>query len=393
MGSLSLSQRVIALCFAIAVLEGFDIQALGVAAPAIAPAFSLSPAQVGWLFAISNIGIVLGAFSGGRAADVWGRRLILMISVLTFSVGTLGVGVSQGYAAFFLARFLSGVGFGAALPNMMAMVVEVSEPTHRSRAAASVFCGMPLGGGSVALLTQVLPPSSGWRALFLIGGLLPLGLTWAVHRGLPETRHGRHGQHCDTLPVRAALFGDGRWGRTLLLWLTFLPTLLSLYLLLNWLPILVTQKGFAKAVAPQASLVFNYASVVGSVLVGALVDRFGTRWVIAPCYAALAAALFGLAGTSEFSAILVLVGLVGFTLMGANYALFGVAAAQYPLAGRGTGSGAAIGVGRVGSIVGPLLAGLLLGGGMSANGVITVLIPGAVLAGLAVLCLRSQPAE
>ncbi len=392
MGSPSLSGRVIALCFAIAVLEGFDIQALGVAAPSIAPAFALSPGQVGWLFAISNIGIVLGAFSGGRAADVWGRRLILMLSVFTFSIGTLWVGVSQGYVAFFVARFLSGVGFGAALPNMMAMVVEVSEPTRRSRAAASVFCGMPLGGGSVALLTQVLPPNSGWRALFLIGGLLPLGLAWAVHRGLPETRQGR-GQRADTLPVWTALFGEGRWGRTLLLWLTFLPTLLSLYLLLNWLPILVTQKGFAKAVAPQASLVFNYASVVGAVLVGTLVDRFGTRWVIAPCYAALAAALYGLAGTSEFSAILVLVGLVGFTLMGANYALFGVAAAQYPLAGRGTGSGAAIGVGRVGSIVGPLLAGLLLGGGMSANGVITVLIPGAVLAGLAVLCLRSQPTD
>jgi AAHS family 3-hydroxyphenylpropionic acid transporter len=384
--------RVVALCFIVAVLEGFDIQALGIAAPSIVPAFSLSSLQIGWLFAISNLGIVTGALTGGRAGDVWGRRAVLTLSVVTFAVGTVAVGLSQGYAAFFIARLLSGLGFGAALPNMMALAVEVSPPERRARSASAIFCGMPLGGGSVALLSQLLPPGSGWRALFLVGGVLPLVLASIMHRFLPETRGGV-GHRADTLPVGEALFSDGRVSRTLLLWTIFLPTLLILYLLLNWLPILVTEKGFPKAIAPQASLVFNYASVVGALVMGALVDRVGPRLIVVPAYAVLASALSLLSVVNSFLSVLVCVSIIGFTLMGANYALYGVAASQYPKAGRGTGSGAAIGVGRLGSVVGPLLAGVLLSRGFVANDVIASLIPGAVLAGLAMLLLKNQSSD
>jgi MFS transporter, AAHS family, 3-hydroxyphenylpropionic acid transporter len=392
MNAATVSSRVVAICFLVAVLEGFDIQALGVAGPAIGPAFGLTPGMMGWLFSISNIGIVIGSFVGGRGADIWGRRRVLMMSVLAFAMGTLGVSIADGYAGFFIARLLSGLGFGAALPNMMALSVEASPAARRARSAATIFCGMPLGGGSVAFLSQVLPVGSTWRTLFVIGGLLPVLIAVLIQRYLPETAAVERAK-VEALPFRVALFADGRAVRTILLWLTFLPTLLILYLLLNWLPLLVTQKGFAKSVAPMASLVFNYASVVGALAIGPWVDRLGTRWIVTPCFLLLAVALYALSASTGYLTILTLIGAVGFTLMGANYSLYGVAALQYPQRGRGTGSGVAIGVGRFGSVLGPLMAGQLLGSGSGANAVIGWLIPGALLAAVAVFFLRSQPSD
>jgi AAHS family 3-hydroxyphenylpropionic acid transporter len=251
---------------------------------------------------------------------------------------------------------------------------------------------MPLGGALVALLSQVLPAGSSWRILFLVGGLLPLALAFVLHRVLPETRGGASAQ-VSAMPVREALFGGQRTSPTLLLWVTFLPTLLSLYLLLNWLPMLMVQKGFSKAVAPLAVLVFNSPSVVGTLIIGTLVDRFGARRIIVPSFLLLAITLYVLSSASGFATVLLLLGITGFLLLSANYALYGIAAQQYPLAGRGTGSGAAVAVGRLGSILGPLLAGVLLSGGTDADGVIARLIPGALIAALAVLLLRRPPAD
>ena len=328
-----LTARVVMACFCVTVLEGFDIQALGVAAPAIAPVFGLTPLKMGWLFSISNIGILVGAVGGGRAGDIWGRRRILTLAVLTFALGTLGVALADGYAAFFLARLLSGVGFGAALPNISALAVEVSAPQQRARTAAGMFCGMPLGGALVALLSQALPIGSSWRVLFLVGGVLPLLLVYVLHRVLPETR-GKAVATAPAMPVREALFGGNRMATTLLLWVTFLPTLLSLYLLLNWLPMLMVQKGFSKALAPMAVLVFNSPSVIGTLIIGSLVDRYGARRIIVPSFLLLAVTLTLLSMASGFSTVLLLLGVAGFLLLSANYALYGIAAQQYPLAGQ-----------------------------------------------------------
>jgi MFS transporter, AAHS family, 3-hydroxyphenylpropionic acid transporter len=180
----------------------------------------------------------------------------------------------------------------------------------------------------------------------------------------------------------------------LLLWLAFLPTLLILYLILNWLPTLVVANGLDRAVAPQASLAFNFASVVGALFFGRLVDRVDVRWPMTIAYVGLIIALVALSRSSGLTMTLVLSGAAGFFLLGANYALYGVAATYYPLAVRGTGSGASVAVGRIGSIFGPLLAGVLLGGGMSASGVVQYMVPVAALAGAAVFglsfCRRPQ---
>jgi AAHS family 3-hydroxyphenylpropionic acid transporter len=187
--------------------------------------------------------------------------------------------------------------------------------------------------------------------------------------------------------IISALFAEGRMAPTLLLWLTFFPTLLILYLILNWLPTLVTANGLERAVAPQASLAFNFASVAGALLLGRLVDQVGARWPLVLAYAALLGALVALSRATQLETVLLWSAASGFALMGANYSLYGVAASYYAQNIRGTGSGASVAVGRIGSVVGPMLGGALLAAGATATNVMQYMAPVAALAGAAVFAL------
>lgn len=437
----------VALCFSVAVLEGFDIQAMGVAAPKLGPELGLPPPILGQALSASNIGLVLGAALGGWLADILGRKAVLIASVLLFGLFTLGTMVAPGYEILFAVRFGAGLGFGAALPNIMAMAAEVAPKEKRGSTAAMMFCGMPVGGGTVALISW-LTPSHDWRTLFLIGGLTPLILAPALFFLLRDSRSeaAKAEAAADRQPIplwqwpaalalfavsyfaftalaaqpgaksiagvapwlallatvvlsyvfvhRRALFGDGRATPSVLLWIVFFPTLLILYLILNWLPTLVVAKGFPTE-ASQASVWFNFGSVAGALILGRLVDRFGVRWPLFLAYIGLVAALVALASATTLAPIMVLSGAVGFCLLGANYALYGAAASYYPESMRGRGSGAAVAWGRLGAVAGPLAGGYLLAAGQNAGAVVSSMIPFAVIAGvgLLVLSFAAKPAH
>ena len=376
----------VALCSCVAVAEGFDIQAIGVAAPRLAPELGLSPELLGWVFAIGNIGLVVGASGGGWLADRIGRKPVFIAAVLLFGVFTAATAVCATFATLFAVRFLAGVNLGAAFPIMMAVATEVSVPEKRTQTATTMFCGMPLGGALAALLIQALAGHD-WRVLFYVGGAVPVLLTLLLYWYMPETLRRSENGDGSRRSAWTTLFGEGRAPATLLLWIVFLPTLLILYLILNWLPTLVVGKGMDRAVAPLASLTFNLASVAGALLIGRLVDRFDLRWPLTIAYAGLAISLVALSRSATTAEILVLSGAAGFFVLGANFAMYGVAPTYYSPESRGTGSGASIAIGRVGSITGPLLAGILLSGGATASGVVANLIPMAVIAGLAVFAL------
>ncbi len=374
---------VIGLCFAAAVLEGYDIQAMGVVARKLATSLALSPGEMGWAFAISNVGLVLGAAGGGWLSDRFGRRPVFAGSVAMFGLFTLATVFATDFAALFALRFLTGLGFGGAIPNMMAIAAEISAPARRAFTSAMMFCGMPLGGAASALFTASLPADFDWRLVFLVGGAAPLIVAAAIQWKLPETRNE---PHMSVSPrVAFALFGEGRSAPTLLLWIAFLPAFLILYLLLNWLPTLAIAQGVSEAAAPRTSLAFNVCGVAGGLLIGLLADR--ARWTIPLGFAALALVLVLLSGARSGAMIFALSGLAGFALLGVQYALYGIAASYYPASVRATGSGATTAVGRVGSIIGPLAAGMALAAGMSGPQVLLWLAPLAVVSGAAVLGL------
>lgn len=186
-----------------------------------------------------------------------------------------------------------------------------------------------------------------------------------------------------------ALFGERRALVTILLWLVFALTLVVLYLMLNWLPTLVVAKGFTQADGAVASLVFNLTSIVGALLMGFIADRAGFRWPLALVYAALAVCLWALAGAGVLSLVTVLSGITGFLVIGAQYTLYALAPVYYAPHVRAAGAGAAVAVGRFGSILGPLLAGELREAGATADQVFLSLVPCVVVAGLAAVVLTT----
>ena len=429
----------VALCFMVAVLEGFDIQAMGVAAPKLGAELHLAKDVLGEALSAANIGLVLGAILGGWLADQFGRKAVLIGAVLGFGVFTLLTMHARGFELLFMARLGAGFGFGAALPNLMALSAEVAPQGKRGSTGTMMFCGMPVGGGIVALISW-LGLGLDWRHLFLIGGLAPLLLAPLIFFLMEEpavTRErgtgGVNGRWLAVIPLyalsylllaglgtlpgmgsigaltpwlatlptviiaymvlhRQALFGEGRALQSALLWAVFFPTLLILYLVLNWLPTLVIGKGFA-AEASLASVCFNFASVVGALILGRMVDRFGLRWPMIAAYVGLVVSLVLLARANELATIMALSGALGFFVLGANYALYGAAASYYPAAARGRGSGAAVAWGRLGSVAGPLVGGYLLQGGASAGKVVSSMTPFAVaaLVGVFLLTLLAKP--
>ncbi|WP_340643736.1 3-(3-hydroxy-phenyl)propionate transporter MhpT [Phenylobacterium sp.] len=378
---------IVAICFFIAALEGYDIQAFGVAAPRFAPELGLDSGQLGWAGSAAMIGLVIGAFVGGLLADKVGRKPVLVVSTALFGVFSVVTAMSHGYDHMLLARFATGLGFGGAMPNLIAIATEISAPNRRAATVTTIFCGMPAGGAAVALLARYGGDAVDWRMMFLIGGALPLLLTPVIIFLLPETRPVQD-KAADRNLFRA-LFGQGRAIPTLLLWAVFMMTLVVLYLLLNWLPTLVIAKGLAASDGASAAFVFNISSIIGALFLGFVVDRVGFRWPLLIVYLALAAALYGLGGASALTPLLALSGAAGFLVIGAQYALYALAPVYYAPQVRAAGAGAAVAVGRFGSILGPLLAGELRAAGYSADQVFGALLPVVALAGLAAFALTS----
>ena len=272
------------------------------------------------------------------------------------------------------------------MPNLIAVATEISRPERRSVTTTTIFVGMPAGGSIVSLVAFFSPHGFDWRLIFMVGGAAPLLLAPLAMLLLPETRPQPQGGEVDrrSLP---ALFGGGRALTTVTMWVAFVLTLVVVYLMVNWMPTLAIAKGVAKAQAPLTALSFNLVGIFGGVTAGMLADRFGFRWLLAGIYVALVAVMGALIAASGFWPMMVLAGLTGLLVLAANYVLYAMAPIYYAAAVRGTGSGAAVAAGRIGSIVGPYAAGLLLAAGFSAGQVMQSTIPVVLGAGLAAVLL------
>ncbi|MBR7975350.1 3-(3-hydroxy-phenyl)propionate transporter MhpT [Burkholderia vietnamiensis] len=388
----------IGLCLAVALLEGLDLQSTGLAAPRMAREFHLAVAQLGWAFGIGALGLLPGAALGGRLADRIGRKRVLMMSVALFGIFSIATTQVWDLQSLLVARFLTGLGLGAAMPNLIALCAEAAPPRQRSTAVGAMYCGMPFGAALAAVIGIVSPGAEGWRQIFYVGGIGPLLTLPLLALCLKESTQfaaaSQGASRASKDGIVRALFSDGRAGTTIALWISYLGTLIVLYFLMNWLPSMVLSRGLTPVQASVVQMMFNLGGGIGAIVIAALSDRIGKRPVVVGMYAGIALALLALAGATGSVSMAWGGLLAGLFLVGTQSVLYALAGATYPTRVRGTGVGAAVAVGRMGSMIGPLIAGQLLALGQSASLLVISSIPLIVIAALGALtAVAKSPRE
>ncbi|WP_245313028.1 MFS transporter, partial [Bradyrhizobium macuxiense] len=367
-------------CAAVLFLDGFDTQAIGYVAPALAREWSLSRAALGPVFSAGLFGLMIGALIFGPLADRVGRKTIIIFSTLAFGVGTVATAFADDVTTLLVIRLLTGLGLGGAMPNAVAMISEFSPHRRRATMVMIMFCGFSVGAALGGLLAAAMIPHYGWRSVFLVGGVAPLLLAPILAWRLPESvrflalsehADGRvaallrrinpqaapavagvrfvvHEPRLEGLPV-LHLFSDGRTLPTLLLWVVFFMSLLDLYFLANWLPIVLNDLGASVSAAVLIGSTLQLGGVVGTVALGSVVDRFSFRALALVYFVAVFAV--GAIGQLGHSAVLVAIVIfaAGFCIVGGQIAANALAANFYPTSVRATGVGWALGIGRIGS--------------------------------------------
>lgn len=369
--------RVVFFCFLVIFMEGFDIQAAGVAAPRLAPAYALTAAQLGLFFSASAVGVFLFAMIGGILADRFGRKWVLIGATFGFGLTCLLTPICPDIESLVFVRFLTGAGLGAAMPIVIAMTSDHSPRSQKKRYVGIVYCAISLGGAFAAMIVASAVFGADWRPVFYVGGILPMIIAVTMVACLPESK-ARH------LPGAAAA-DAGSWSDvvgvrklpvTLVLWVATFGTLSVMYLLVNWMPSLLAARGISQADGAIIQMLYNLGSTVAALVVGYMLDREKVFSVPLFGYLILAGALTSLGTLSLDVTTGLIVGfLLGVGTTVGQTLLYAFAPLCYGAGVRNRGVGCAVAAGRLGTIFGPMLAGLLLTGGLTPAHVALALLP------------------
>jgi AAHS family 4-hydroxybenzoate transporter-like MFS transporter len=382
--------RLLLTCAAVLFLDGFDAQAMGYVAPAVAGDLKLSKEALGPVFSSGLLGLMAGALILGPLADRFGRKPIILASTILFSLGSLATVLTRDAEALMWLRMLTGVGLGGAMPNTVALTAELSPKRRRSAMVMAVFCGFSIGAALGGFIAAALIPAFGWRSVFVAGGAAPLLFAPFLARLLPESPRllalkGGHDERIFTvlnaffpkaaIPIEAHfvvheprfkglpvihLFRDGQATGTILIWVIFFTSLLDLYFLSSWLPTVLHDLGTSVSLAAIIGAMFQIGGVAGTFALGNAIDRFSfTALTLNYLFAGIAVAGIGLSVHST-ALVTLFIFLAGFSIVGGQIAANALASGFYPTGIRSTGVGWALGIGRMGSILGPLLGGVLL---------------------------------
>jgi AAHS family 4-hydroxybenzoate transporter-like MFS transporter len=381
------------LCALCLIMDGFDVQALGPVAPAIIQEWHVPPAQIGLAISAALVGILIGSILFSMIADKVGRRPVLIFATLFFSAVTLMTSQVHSIGELRTIRFFAGMGLGGIMPNSVALVGEYSPRRLRVLLMIVVTNGFNVGAAIAGLVSAWMIPAFGWRSVFLVGGaipavigvlmllFLPESLQFLALRGTAPAKLAKWIRRIDpTIAVDAGtkytvreqkgggvpifhLFTEGRAVGTLLLWTINFMNLLNLYFLANWLPTVVNAAFGSIALGAYAALSLQVGGVIGTFLFSWLVERIGFIPVLGTAFA-IACVMIALIGQPlALTPLFILVFVAGFCVVGGQGAINALAATYYPTNLRSTGVGSGLGVGRIGGIAGPSIAGMLLGMG------------------------------
>jgi len=382
--------RIVGLCACLLFFEGFDLNAISYAAPALAKALAISRPMLGPVFSAGQMGLMLGALIFGIAGDRWGRKRVFILCGIDFGLGTLATAVSSSYHAVMVWRIVAGLGLGGAAPVAIAIASDYCPKRVRAALTMIMYCGYTIGGVFSGVVNAYFL-RFGWRSVFYVGGVLPLLLVPVLIVALPESlnylisRNTRGAEIARILAKIAPetayapdsrflmerayekklqvpeLFKEGFALRTTLLWMSLFVSLITLLSLTNWLPTLLSTLSMTPKQVVSITATAQAAGLLGSIAAARLIVNFRPFRVATVGYSCGAAllVLVGMFGTT-YVTFLALYACLYFFLIGDQNILNAMSGQIYPPRIRATGSGWAIGIGRIGGILGPTLAGALL---------------------------------
>jgi MFS transporter, AAHS family, 4-hydroxybenzoate transporter len=412
---------VVVLCFVIALLDGFDTQSIAFISPAIADDFGLQAADMTWAITASTIGMAVGAITLGTFGDRIGRKKTILLALVLFGVFSLAGAFAQSLEQIVLLRFLIGLGMGGATPALLALTAEFSPKNRRGTFMTLVLLGLPGGALIGGLVAAAWLPMVGWRGIFLIGGVLPLVLLVLCLKALPESpvflatkgtasadaQARRIMSSISGRPVEAdavlvtedkkeerssvsALFSRRYRMVTVAVFATYLLNWIAWFLLLLWMPTALRMLGLEDSQAAMGTVTVNGAFILFAIPLSMLLPKVDAKKLLLVMFATGILVALGLGFTgSNLTLVFILIALAGFGIGGPQLALNYLIANAYPTQLRATATGWGIGIGRLGSIVGSALGGLILTG-LGVSGYFMVLALPLVLAGLATLMVRSS---
>lgn len=400
-------------------LDGFDVLAISFAAPGIADEFGITRSALGFVLAAELIGMGLGSVVLGGLSDRFGRRRMIIGCLVAMSAGMFAASTADSVPTLALWRVLTGVGIGGMLAAITAAAAEHSNRKNRSLCVALSAIGYPLGavaGGSAAAWLLALYD---WRVVFVFGGCLTAVFLPLVWFGMPETvaylcqrqphdamarvnrvlaRMGHAAVDALPKPRRAEfkastaeLFSPALIRRTLLVTLAYFLHIATFYFILKWVPKIVVDMGFVASSAAGVLVWANVGGALGGVALGAITRRLPTRTVTVAALlgAFVMVTIFG-AGQSTIFQLSLVAAIAGFFTNSGVVGLYAIFAEAFPTQVRGAGTGFAIGVGRAGAALSPILAGFLFDGGFGLQGVAIVMAAGALLAAFCLTLLRQE---
>ncbi|MBT2722748.1 MFS transporter [Bacillus sp. ISL-46] len=404
--------------FFIISFDGYDLVVYGTVVPTLIEKWNLSPVEAGAIGTYGLFGMMFGAILFGTLADRIGRKNVIAITLVLFSFFTFLCGFAETPTVFSTFRFLAGLGLGGIMPNVIALLTDYAPKTMRSMIVSIVLCGYSIGGILAPLLGIFLMPKFGWESIFWFAGL-PLLLVPFMYKQLPETasyliRTGKKeklisaltkvspglkfNKHDEIVEIKLqetkvpiiGLFKEKRALSTVMFWIAFFSCLLMVYGLNTWLPKLMIEAGYGLNSSLTFLITLQGGAIIGTLIIGRLCDKYGSKKMLIPMYAsgAVALTLLGFGGSSFL--IYLLVAIAGAATIGAQNIVQAYVSQYYPPNIRSTALGMASGIGRLGGMLGPLLGGFLLSVSLPIHlNFIAFAIPGLIAAAaLAIIPVR-----